>query len=70
MKYTIKYKQGMFWNTIKNVVEDGYFAESGVRWFMQDDGVVIEIPAHKTVFKFSKERTELVKLNQVKNNGN
>ena len=65
MKYTVKYKQGLLWNTIRNVIEDGYFVESGVRWFMQEDGVVIEIPANRAIFIFSRERTELIKKNKV-----
>jgi hypothetical protein len=64
MKYTVKYKRGLFWKTLKNVVEDGFFKDSKSRFFILENGESIEIPVAETLFWFFKERQEVIKKNK------
>ena len=66
MKYTVKYKRGLFWKTLKNVVEDGFFKDSKSRFFVLESGESYEIPAPGTIFWFSKERENVIKKNKSK----
>jgi hypothetical protein len=61
MKYTVKYKTGWFWKSIRNVVADGYIDDRNIRFFVLEDKTMIEISAEKVMFKFPPERDELVK---------
>lgn len=64
MKYTVKYKKGMFWRKIKNVIGDGYVERRNVRFFILEDKTMIEIPAYNIIFKFPPERETLLKKNE------
>lgn len=66
MKYTVKYKRGLFWKTLNNVIEDGFFKDSKVRFFVLESGESIEIPVVGTLFWFSKERADIIKKNKKK----
>ena len=65
MSYTIKYKKGLFWRTLKNVVQDGYIEGHGVRFFVFEDKTVLEIPVNNCIFKFDVERMDLVNSTKV-----
>lgn len=56
MSYTVKYKfrDQWLWKRIRNVVQDGYAAETSqfpIRFFMLESGARIEIPCEDTIFK-------------------
>jgi len=61
MRYTVNYKIGWFWKSIKNVVADGYIDDKDVRYFVLEDKSIIEMGVSGVVFKFPPERDELVK---------
>ena len=69
MNYTVKYKKGFFWKTIKNVKGDGILQETNARWFILADESRIEIPITGTIFEFSKERHYFIKENMNKEIG-
>lgn len=62
--YTVTYKQLKPFSIrkkIRKVKGDG-LTESGVaRFFIREDETRIEIPVSNTIFKFSKERFDLIK---------
>lgn len=66
--YTVKYKTGFVWHTIRNVHGDGIMAENGNRYFILEDESRIEIPA-TALFWFSKERFISIKKNMEKQAG-
>jgi hypothetical protein len=61
--YTVKYKQGWFWKTLKGVTGDGLVENRDSRFFMLEDKTLVEIPCHNTIFVFSKERAEMIEQN-------
>jgi hypothetical protein len=69
-EYTVKYKKltDSFWKTIKNVKGDGVMEKYPVptRYFILNDETKYEIPIEGMIFKFSKERYELIKQNMEK----
>ena len=67
MKYTVKYKRWLFWKTIKNVVADGYIEDKNVRFFILEDGSSVEMDMTKIILTFSKEREDVIKLNNQQN---
>ena len=61
MFYTVKYRRGLLWKTLKQVVADGFVDDKFVRFFILKDGRRIEIDCNNTIFIFSKERNENIK---------
>lgn len=45
---------------IPNLVGDGVCPDMPHRFFVDKDGVKVEVPVERTVFHFSKERAELI----------
>ena len=60
MSYTVKYKQGLFWKVLRNVIADGFIEQLPIRFFILQDGRRIEIESKGVTFIFSKERNEKV----------
>ena len=56
MTYNVKYKKGLFWKNIKNVVGDGYIENRDIRYFILENGSVVEVSVVGVVFKFPPER--------------
>ena len=57
--YRVKYKRGIAWRTLRNVVGDGLIEENNNRYFIFEDDSVIEVPGEGTLFWFSPERKQL-----------
>lgn len=68
MLYTVKYKVGFFWRTIRKVKGDGLVENGKARFFIREDETRIEIPI-TAQFIFSKERFLSIKKNMEKEAG-
>ncbi len=70
MEYTVRYKKQnqWFWRKIKKVTGDGLSTpdESSIpyRHFLNKDKELFCIPITETVFKFSRERANVIENNQ------
>lgn len=66
MTYTVRYKRGLLWRRIKDVVADGLIENYPIRFFITLDEERIEIPSEGTIFRFSPERFKATELNSEK----
>lgn len=63
MKYTAKYKKGLFWRKIEDVIADGYVEDRNVRFFILEDKSRIEISSRGVIFEFPPQRERLIQEN-------
>ena len=67
--YTVEFKNvdsvKPKWDSIKNIIADGFLDENlkSVRFFLLNDNTRYEIPTSNIIFRFSKERQELIEEN-------
>lgn len=60
--FTVKYKKvnDFLWKRVTRVVGDQYNEQTRTRVFYLEDNAIVEVPVDGIVFKFGKERFEMI----------